>query len=768
MSSEKERLTDTDEIDAAVVPADDAQGLDDTDEIGASAVLAGDAQHNSPRMQPVETLTDSDEIDATVILANGAHNDDVSTQPAAGEAQAVPELPGGTGQYRFLCNFAAGGVGQVGKARDLIFDRIVAVKKLNEKLRDNPRAVSAFFDECRLNARLDHPSIVPVYAMGKDESGHLEVMMKLVNGSSFAQFIRAARQTYDHKKISNRQERHALTSRLEYFLKVCEAVSYCHSRGIMHGDIKPANIMMGEFGEVYLMDWGSAQPLNIVLEHLSGTPNYLPPEFLRDRRTSTQVDVFALGMVLFEVVTLRRSGNGAVPDTAAASKSAQPSGPRNDVNDSDSYRHYLPELKIGKAIKAIIYKAIHPDPAQRYQSVSALASDVRHFIYDEEVSASPDGPVRKLFRIVYRNRIRTLLVLGALFAFLGGWLFYSYYRASEQERIHTRALTQQLRFQSYTDRQAAAVEKKFLLAQTQLLLFSDNLIEEMARPHEADAAFYDNEQYKSPETSPPGMQDSEYYPNPVNLRHMVRIPAERPEAVRLDLLGPRQFTQLCNKVIRYTLDSNKVSLLDRQFHAKLFDQNNLIQRLFIAWADGTRYSYPGTYQQTVFNDSIHSAWWKQLEHSADKQEISWSKPYRNNAGRILINCSYPLYSPRKEFLGFAGIELRVSKLFASVLQARRDDPVHEFYYVGRFHHVISFDTDGLSLTGRNGTLPDGVSVQPLVGFAERLRENHYRQFEAEFNGKRYHVDGALIPTSGGVLLQLIENKAFHSHRHPEE
>lgn len=58
------------------------------------------------------------------------------------------------------------------------------------------------------------------------------------------------------------------------------------------------------------------------------------------------------------------------------------------------------------------------------------------------------------------------------------------------------------------------MEKKFLLAQTQLLLFSDNLIEEMARPHEADAAFYDNEQYKSPETSPPGMQDSEYYPNP--------------------------------------------------------------------------------------------------------------------------------------------------------------------------------------------------------------------------------------------------------------
>lgn len=225
---------------------------------------------------------------------------------------------------------------------------------------------------------------------------------------------------------------------------------------------------------------------------------------------------------------------------------------------------------------------------------------------------------------------------------------------------------------------------------------------------------------------------------------------------------------LCNKVIRYTLDSNKVSLLDRQFHMKLFDQNNLIQRLFVAWADGTRYSYPGTYQQTVFNDSIHSAWWKQLEHSARQEEISWSRPYYNKAGRLLVHCSYPLYSPRKEFLGFAGIELRVSKLFASVLQAYLDDPVHEYYYIGRHHQVISFGADGLSLTSQNGTLPDGVSVQPLVAFAERLRKNRYRQFEAEFNGKRYHITGSLIPTSGGVLLQMIEDKVFLSHRHSEE
>lgn len=94
-----------------------------------------------------------------------------------------------------------------------------------------------------------------------------------------------------------------------------------------------------------------------------------------------------------------------------------------------------------------------------------------------------------------------------------------------------------------------------------------------------------------------------------------------------------------------------------------------------------------------------------------------------------------------------------------MLQARQEDPIHEFYYVGRFGHVISFGTDGLSLTSGNGT---------LTGFADRLRKTHYRQFEADFNGEHYHISGAPIPTSGGVLLQMIGDRAFHSHRHRSE
>lgn len=718
-------------------------------------------------MSKKKRLTDPNEIEATLILANGGDDDESAEESSHKKLTETETFAASNGQFRFLCEFASGGVGKVGKARDLVFDRIVAVKKLNDQFRDNPRMVSNFINECRLNANLDHPSIVPVYAMCKDESGHVEVMMKLIHGTSFAKFVKEARQIYDKKKIFNYEESVALKSRLEYFLKICEAVSYCHNRGVMHGDIKPDNIMMGEFGEVYLMDWGCAQPLNVVLKQLTGTPNYLPPEFLRDRRTSTLVDVFSLGMVLFEVVTLQHGKNSNAAPAAEGANDAKDTANTEslDVYNHSSYRHYQPKLRIGKRIKAIICKAIDPDPAKRYQSVHDLASDIRHYIYDEEITALPDSTTRKLFRLISRNRIKTLLIIGGVIAFLAGWIFYSYYQHSEQEQLTGRIITQQLRLQSITDRQATTVEKHFLLAQAQLLLFADNLIEEMSRPHQANYKFYDNDHYKSPETSPPGMVKSEYYPNPVNLKYMVRIPPDHPVQLPFQLPSDQQFTQICNKIIRYTLDSHKISLLDRQFHEKLFEENNLIQRLFVAWGDGTRYSYPGTYQKSLFHDYLHSVWWEQLEHSVNSQEISWSKPYMNNSGQILINCIYPLFSTRKEFLGFAGIELRVAKLFDSVLKAHQADSVHEYYYIGRHNHVLSFDNNGITMTNQEGKLPNGTPAQTLIFLKDRLRNNNFRQIETEFNGTKYHVDGNIIPTPGGTLLQLVKDKDFLNHRH---
>ena len=273
---------------------------------------------------------------------------------------------------------------------------------------------------------------MPVYDLGKDRDGHWNVAMKFINGSSLKRFINTIRAAYDKKKVSAAQERHALISRLEYFLKICAVVEYCHSLKIVHGDIKPDNILMGNFGEVYLMDWGCARPFGTVPETLSGTPNYLPPEFLMNKVVTPLVDVYSLGMLLFEMTTLRRGDNGC-PVPAGDSATCC------DVHNERSYRHYLPDLKISQRIRAIILKAVNPDAAGRYQSVSELAADVRHFIYDEEVSAAPDNLFRKFFRVIYRNRVKTILITGLLFALLCGELFYSYYRTSrENERRNLR------------------------------------------------------------------------------------------------------------------------------------------------------------------------------------------------------------------------------------------------------------------------------------------------------------------------------------------
>ena len=452
-----------------------------------------------------------DEMDVTVVLENKE-----KSEAFFPESGALPENrdPSFAERFQFICAFASGGVGEVSKAKDTLFDRVVAVKTLNAKFRDDPGAVRAFIEECRLNARLDHPSIVPVYAMAQGEDGYWQVAMKLINGSSLNSFIVKLRASYDGRTVTPREVHLALASRLEYFLKICEVIDYCHSRGIVHGDIKPENILLGQYGEVYVMDWGCARLAGSVPERLNGTPNYLPPEFLRTRVVTPQVDVYSLGMVLFEMVTLRRG----VSDGSEVGNLS-----RCNISEVGHCRHYLPEVKISRAARAIIARAVHPDPAQRYGSVRELADDVRHLIYDEEVSAAPDNPVQKLFRMIYHNRIKTILIVGTLFLALCGWLFLVYDHANRLEQERSVNLTHRLQLQSYTDDLAAAVAHNFVLVQAQLLLFADNLIEDMQEPVEQDSRFYDNSAFRSPETSPPGMIRAASYSYPINLDYMVRL-----------------------------------------------------------------------------------------------------------------------------------------------------------------------------------------------------------------------------------------------------
>ena len=694
--------------------------------------------------------TPTDDLDVTVVLGD---REESGTPPA--DAGALPEKsdPSFAERFQFICAFAAGGVGEVSKAKDTLFDRVVAVKTLNEQFRDDPGAVRAFIEECNLNARLDHPAIVPVYAMAKGTDGHWQVAMKLINGSSLNSYIVKLRASYDGHAVTQQEVHLALASRLEYFLKICEVIDYCHSRGIVHGDIKPENILLGQYGEVYVMDWGCAHPAGSVPERLNGTPNYLPPEFLRTRKVTPLVDVYSLGMVLFEMVTLRRG----VSDGSEVGNLS-----RCNISEVGRCRHYLPSVKIPRAMRAIIARAVHPDPEQRYGSVRALADDVRHFIYDEEVSAAPDNLLQKLFRIIYRNRIKTILITGALFLALCGWLFLVYDHANRIEQERSTNLMHRLQLQSYTDDLATAIAHNFVLVQAQLLLFADNLIEDMQEQVEKQGKFYDNEAFRKPESSPPGMISSDSYRNPINLDYMVRLPADPPNDVPMELLGAKQFVRICSKILSYDLSSHNVNE-NRGGNRLLLKSDTMIQRLVVQWANNVRYSFPGTYEDPASPAAIQL--WEQLGNAGGGRKIVWSAPYSGNVGKYRIYCRYPMYTSSGKFLGTAGFELRFEQILRPMLRAHTADPIHELYFVDGHRTVVTVRNGKFAFAEQGEPLPGPLTADDVLELADRLRENQLPQFEAEFGGRRYLVSGDGVNLVDGLLIQMIEYEAMLNHVH---
>ncbi len=697
------------------------------------------------------------EIEATLILSlNQKPNQENSTLTE--ETVSIPaDHLSFDKRFVFICDFAKGGIGCISKAKDISFDRIVAVKTLNQEMRGNARAIESFVKECRLNAKLDHPSIVPIYSMGRDGEGHLCSAMKFINGTSLKTFIENIRQAYDGKKISQIQEDHALMTRLEYFLKICEVVEYCHSMKIIHGDLKPDNILMGAFGELYVMDWGCAQTEGTKLETLSGTPNYLPPEFFREKRVTRRIDVYALGMILFELVTLRKGKN-----EYSINKSENTiEDSRFLVTDPQNYLHFLPALSIAPRLRAIILKAVSVDPGKTYPTAAALAADIRHYIYDEEISAMPDNTLQHFFRVVHRNRIKTLLVsLGLVFLLAGGW-FTSSYAAMKKEQRHNMDILQRIRLQSYTNTLTTMVQNKLLMAQAQLLLFADNLMDDLHTAKEGISKFYDNNDYSDPKTEPPGMKRNAYYPQPVTFEQMVRIVPQHPGNGKRQILPDAQkYVSVCKKVANYDLSSRNANGINHQI---LFRHDNQIHRMQAVWANGVRYSYPGTYEDPDTRQYANRFSDRKQEHSSKR--ILWSRPYQGLTGQHRIRCQYPMFDEKQNYLGEARLELRLEKILAPAILANRLDPVHELFFVGGNGTVVKISDGKLFIQPVDREHPEQCPSKCVLELLEKLKENQMQLFVTDFKGKRYFVSGGRVQAAGGYLIQMIEEDAMKNHNH---
>ena len=221
--------------------------------------------------------------------------------PSRDATQPLPVLDEAVGnRYRRVGKLGAGGLGEVHACEDLVLGRTVAVKigHQNEDV-DSYSSRVILHREARIISVLEHPNIIPIYDAGSDLRRGAFYVMRQVSSTSLDDILRRRREG------TGDAHDHAPNRLLRYFLQVSNAVDYAHHRGVIHCDIKPANILLGEYGEVLLVDWGLAQSTAHPLGVRGGTLGYMAPEQMDSRieRLDERADVFALGAILYEILS---------------------------------------------------------------------------------------------------------------------------------------------------------------------------------------------------------------------------------------------------------------------------------------------------------------------------------------------------------------------------------------------------------------------------------------------------------------------------------
>ena len=304
----------------------------------------------------------------------------IETIPVRGEnkvsaAEIAEEGIPTPAHLRIFPELGRGGMGRIHPATDRNLLRHVALKRLDRELAKVPMYKDGFIAEAQMTGQLEHPNIVPVHELAIDATGVPYFTMKLVQGGSFGDWL--------EKRATGTIER--IEGGIEILLKVCDALAYAHHRGVIHRDLKPANIMVGDFGQVYLMDWGLAklirsEPASGASALMNakgpvGTPDFMAPEQARGnpRDVDERADIFGVGALLFEILT-GQGPYGASIDPRAVLELAV----AGKVISIDAA---CEKFGVAKRIRAVAERATHPDPEKRYQTITELQEAMRAFLH---------------------------------------------------------------------------------------------------------------------------------------------------------------------------------------------------------------------------------------------------------------------------------------------------------------------------------------------------------------------------------------------------
>ena len=396
---------------------------------------------------------------------------DITPFTAQGAARANQDS---SQRFRILRRIAEGGIGTVYAAFDRDLQREVAIKQLKGSLTNKTALVNRFLLEATITSHLEHPNIVPIYAVGQTQDGQHFYAMRLIQGKSMQLAIEMLHQTSRASGNSEIDFRGNPVARdlLLRFVAVCRAIGFAHSHGVIHRDIKPGNIMVGDFGETLIVDWGLARKLPNASDSAAapsfsdadqtgskpefadpgfpkstprdrapqtlegtivGTPGYMSPEQATGKidLTGAASDIYSLGATLFCLLTnavpIEPTGDlssSGPPPSTSASETQSLQKFRADletvvhVAGSTQFRNHVSPRSLARtvpaALDAVCRRAMEDRADNRYANPELLAADVEAWLADQPVSVLPESRLQKARRWLRRRPSLTGAIFGSI------------------------------------------------------------------------------------------------------------------------------------------------------------------------------------------------------------------------------------------------------------------------------------------------------------------------------------------------------------------